>query len=325
MPSAPEVGYGHRLIRIAEVFGEFEAEHSAKADGHIRIAGKVKVYLEGIRYRARPRHKRGNIAAERVDIRPHRAHLVCKQHLFAETDHEAHNALGEIGRCDAAVGKLILNIGITHDGACYELGEHGDVHAEVDEIFLHSDIVAINVDGVAHCLEGVKRDAYRQSDIEKIKVCAEYCVYVRYDKVGVFKHAQQADIYDDRQNEHKLQALFVFAVLIHEAAENVVDQNGEYHQENVLRLAPSVEHKADYQQKQVSPLFRADIVPQQNKGQINAQEYRTAENHVCLSVYLVNSLNAVSAFCGASLIMSRTQSPSFFTTALSARCTCSGS
>ena len=169
MPPAPEVGYGHRLIRIAEVFGEFEAEHPAETDGHVRIAGKVKVYLEGIRYRARPRHKRGNIAAERVDIRPHRAHLVCKQHLFAETDNEAHNALGEIGRCDAAVGKLILNIGITHDGACYELGEHGDVHAEVDEIFLHPDIVAINVDGVAHCLEGVKRNAYGQRDIEKVK------------------------------------------------------------------------------------------------------------------------------------------------------------
>ena len=46
MPAAPEAGEAFGAIGTAEVFGENETKRLAKADGHIGIAGEVKIDLE---------------------------------------------------------------------------------------------------------------------------------------------------------------------------------------------------------------------------------------------------------------------------------------
>ncbi len=48
MPSAPELGDTLTDIGIVEVLEELKAEHVAQTARHIRVAGKVKVDLEGI-------------------------------------------------------------------------------------------------------------------------------------------------------------------------------------------------------------------------------------------------------------------------------------
>ena len=46
MPPPPETGETFRTVRTAEVFGENETKRLTKADGHIGIAGEVKIDLE---------------------------------------------------------------------------------------------------------------------------------------------------------------------------------------------------------------------------------------------------------------------------------------
>lgn len=47
IPAAPELGYAFGDIGIIEVFYKVEAEYSAKANSHVGIAGKIKVYMQG--------------------------------------------------------------------------------------------------------------------------------------------------------------------------------------------------------------------------------------------------------------------------------------
>ena len=54
VPAPPEIHDARGLVRRVEVFRQAKAEHEAKADGHIRIAGKVEVELEGIAERSQP-------------------------------------------------------------------------------------------------------------------------------------------------------------------------------------------------------------------------------------------------------------------------------
>ena len=50
--------------------------------------------------------------------------------------------------------QLPCDVRIADDGACNQLGEQGDIRAEVDEVLLCRDAAAIDVDGVAQALEG---------------------------------------------------------------------------------------------------------------------------------------------------------------------------
>ena len=45
VPAAPELGDGPGDHRVVEVLQEVESEHPAQADGHVRITGKIEVYL----------------------------------------------------------------------------------------------------------------------------------------------------------------------------------------------------------------------------------------------------------------------------------------
>lgn len=65
------------------------------------------------------------------------------------------------------VFQLPGDIRVPDDGACNQLGEQGDVCAEVDQIFLRRDAAAIDVDGVAQALEGVKADADGQRKMKQ--------------------------------------------------------------------------------------------------------------------------------------------------------------
>ena len=47
MPTAPEFGNGLGHIGMVEVFDKVEAKYPTQADGHIAVAGKIEVDIQG--------------------------------------------------------------------------------------------------------------------------------------------------------------------------------------------------------------------------------------------------------------------------------------
>ena len=84
MPPPPELSDGAGDVGIVEILQEVEAEHTAQADGHIRVGGEIKVDLEGIGQSTHPGQagvQVGRCLAK--DSVGDLAHGVGQHHLFA--------------------------------------------------------------------------------------------------------------------------------------------------------------------------------------------------------------------------------------------------
>lgn len=163
MPSRPKLGQCARHVRIVEVFEEVEAEHAPHADCHVGVAAEVKIKLQGIGHRTCPREAHAHACRGEGDL--HKlGQDVCKQHFLGKTREEAQPALHKVLARGAARHDLVHHRGVAHYGACYELREEGYVQPEIGDVVLRGD-AAVNVDDIAHRLEGEKRNAYRQGDV----------------------------------------------------------------------------------------------------------------------------------------------------------------
>ena len=166
VPPAPELRDRLGDEREVEVLQKVEAEHPAEADRHVRIAAEVVVHLHQIGARSDPRADDRELAGlqfkRRVD---QQAHLVGQYGLLAEAHHEALAAEHEVRQVLAPVHDLVRDRLIPDDRARDQLWEKRYVQADVDEVFLHPAVAAIDVDDVAHRLEGEERDADRQRDL----------------------------------------------------------------------------------------------------------------------------------------------------------------
>ena len=78
-----------------------------------------------------------------------------------------HTIGGLVVRELAILKELRQEVGGSFDWSCNELREERDKRKEGDDVFGRFDILAIYVDGIAECLEGVERDTYRQDDFDE--------------------------------------------------------------------------------------------------------------------------------------------------------------
>lgn len=67
---------------------------------------------------------------------------VGKKHLLGKAHAEQARPGGEIAKALTAMEYLVLDGGITNDGAGYELGKHRCVHAQVERIALRGNLIA---------------------------------------------------------------------------------------------------------------------------------------------------------------------------------------
>lgn len=155
MPAPPEHGDAAGDIGIVEVFKKVEAEHPAKADGHVGIGGKIKVDLEGIGYSAEPREKNGRSGGGKGGVGDLRDGIG-QQHFFGKAEEKTHRTGGKLGNRFVPLVDLVRDGGIAHDGAGDELGEEGDIERELEGIFLHGGVITEGVDDVAEALKGEK-------------------------------------------------------------------------------------------------------------------------------------------------------------------------
>ena len=166
MPPLPEFTDGTRGVGIIEIFLEGEAEHAAETDGHIGVAGKIKVDLERIKQHLQPLQSRGKAAGGQIeeDIRVI-SEGIGEDHLFRKAVAKTLDTVSPFCQRRLAVIDLGSDIPVFDDGPRNELRKQGDIKQDLAEIFLRIHISPINIDHVTHGLECIERDTERQRDL----------------------------------------------------------------------------------------------------------------------------------------------------------------
>ena len=225
MPAPPEIGDGHRGIRQAEVLHIFEAEDTPHADGHVGIAGEIKIDFKRIQQNAEPR---GDCCVGREtaaqDLRGDLARRVGQKHLFGKADAEARRAVERLGGVKLPVVDLCGDIRIADDRPGDQLREERDVEQELCKRALRRNIAAPDVDRIGKRLKGIEGDANGQRDLRDGDGRAENRVQVLHEKARVFEYRQTAEIQYQRKNQKNL-----FPPVLDEQAEVPVDRGGGDH------------------------------------------------------------------------------------------------
>ena len=104
-----------------------------QTDGHVRVAGEVKVDLERVRDGADPRRDRCGVR-HGGDVLPDGAHLVGDEHLLAQTDHQPLQTLAGLAHRLPPMLQVIGYCLVLHDRPRDQLGEQRHVRAEVHDV-----------------------------------------------------------------------------------------------------------------------------------------------------------------------------------------------
>ena len=143
-----------------------KAKQQAKADGHVAVAREVIVNLDGEGGGVEQGKQRCLLARAAVEA-AQLAHGVGHQHLFGKPDNKAPGAGRDLVKGGAALLQLEGDVAVAHDGAGHKLREQADKGPHGDKVFLRMHPAPVDVDGIAHGLEGEKADADGERDLEQ--------------------------------------------------------------------------------------------------------------------------------------------------------------
>ena len=150
-------------------------------------------------------------------------HLICNKHLFTQTDTEDFYALCELRKRFAAVDHLVGNVAVPYDRARNQLRKQRKVGTEVDKALADGSVVAVNVDNITHCLEGVEADTDRQTDMQVRNIQERQHIQRVGDHARVFEHREYSYIKYAGQNKKQLFLFGVLTVFIYKPASDVVE------------------------------------------------------------------------------------------------------
>ena len=264
MPAPPEVRDGNRQIGAVEVLQKVEAEHTTHADGHVAVPGEVEVNLQGVGQGPQPGHGGGG----RVGVEGavgHQGHGVGQDALLPKAHDQAGHAVAEVRPGGDAVVNLQGHGLIADDRPGDELGEEGHVQPHIQHAALGGGFAPVDVDDVAHGLEGVEGDADGQGQLYRRHRQAHEPQILAH-KAQIFKDEQTGQVERHRPDERRPAAGLVRA---HLPAQQPVDQDGQHQQQHIHRLPPGVEEQGDQQQQRISvpqAAEKGDVVQQQGTG-----------------------------------------------------------
>ena len=207
MPAPPEFRDALRDVRIIEVLQKLKAEHPPETDGHIRVAGKIKVELERKGERAEPRSGKAQLRSSGIDI-PERADVVGEQYLLPKTNGKPLHAGGKLFGAETPRAKLGGHVLIPDDRPGDQLWEERDKCAEADKVFLFLRVASVNVDRIGHRLERVEGNADRQCNLRHRKPHKRQAVQVFRKESEIFKNEEHSQIHTDRYKQETLPGTF---------------------------------------------------------------------------------------------------------------------
>lgn len=187
----PEIRDAGGGVGIAEVFREVETKHPAEADRHIGIAGKIEIDLEGERRKADPGGENRKLSG--LQPRNRLPDLPCRvreQHLFGQAHGKAADARSKVGKGLLPVLQL-AGYGLhSDDRPGDELGEQGNIGAEIENAALHLHLSPVQIDDVGEGLEGIKRYADRQRHLQQREPRPGHAVNRTDKEIRVFEEAR---------------------------------------------------------------------------------------------------------------------------------------
>lgn len=166
MPPPPEIGRRARRVRIVKVFIKMKAEDAPEPYRHVRVAGKIKVYLKRVGDNAHPCVCTGKYSevACKHQIGDN-GHVIGKQTLLAKTDYKAHRACSDVLGVFAAIADFIGNCFIAHNRTCDKLRKKRDIQREVAHVFLHRYFAVVYVEHIRHDLKRKERNTDGKRDV----------------------------------------------------------------------------------------------------------------------------------------------------------------
>ena len=282
VPPPPELGDAFGDIGVVEVGQELKTQHPSQAGGHVGVAGEVEIDLEGEGQHPQPgpgnrqlRQGHGLVAV------PQGPHVVGDEQLFSETNHKDLHAGGEFIRRAGPLVDLVPQVLVFDDGSGNQLGKQGDKGAEVEDVPLSTGVSPVDVDGVAHGLEGVEGDADGQMDPQYRHEGEPHRLEGTGDEVPVLEEAQQGQVEHNGGGHRHFRAFVVPSGLapLHQQAVGKVNGGGQEHDDNVNPLSPVVEAQGGDQQHHVAPPAGDDIVQEQGEDQEIELENRGGKDH----------------------------------------------
>ena len=251
-----------------------------QANGHIGVSGKIEVNLEGKGNGAQPRRHSGG-GGHGADLLPEGAHLIGDQHLFGKAHYKALHAPAGLEHALPAVHQLVLHRLVLDDRPGDQLGEQRHIRAHVEDVLLGLDDAPVHVDGVGHGLERIEADADGQSQPQRGNARVQEAVQVVDGEIRVLEEAQNAQIAHPVHDQHGFGGLVPSRVLkmADQPGVGVVKHRGEQHDEDILGLAPAVEHKAEQQQHGIACLAGTQKIDPRHHRQEDQQKNSAAEYH----------------------------------------------
>lgn len=164
-----------------------EAEHTPETYRHFAVAREVKINLQGVGYRARPRHDDRGLFVGKRKV-GNSGEIVGENDFFAKTDGKSVSTGAEIIKGFAPVHDFLSNGLISYNRARDKLREERDIERDIQRIFLRRASASININYIGHRLKCEERNAYGQSDFKRVDVFIEKKIEVFENKCEIFEN-----------------------------------------------------------------------------------------------------------------------------------------
>ena len=121
MPAPPKIGNTFSCIGVVKIFRKSKAKHFAQANGHIGIAAKIKINLQGIRHDAKPGITTESPSGGNCSTCCHNKPILLAKSNFFPSRQKTFGTQAKCIQIYLALSQLFLHLLVAHNGAGYKL------------------------------------------------------------------------------------------------------------------------------------------------------------------------------------------------------------